>query len=190
MGPKCGDTWDREAGETGWDPVARPEPDGARHGEKTFQQKSTFGLRASRSSRTICGLFFFLNSAYRTDMEKPKDINEYIASIPASHRPALKILRAQMKKLYPKSTEHIGYGRPLIKLDGHPLGGFQSAKNHSSLFVWSGTAFTKIRTLLKDYDTAMGTIRFPHDKPLPLKIVKAILAERAKEIAARWPKKK
>ena len=99
---------------------------------------------------------------------------------------ALKKLRAQIKKLYPKTTEHIAYGVPLFKLDGHPLVAFRAAKKHSSLFVWSGTALGTVKKLLDTYSTSMGTVRFPPDKPLPLKIVKAVAAARAKEIKKRW----
>lgn len=120
---------------------------------------------------------------------KSSDINAYLATVPTTHRPTLKKLRTQIKKLYPKATEHIGYGRPLFKLDGHRLAGFQAAKNHSSIFVWSGTAFKTLGKLLDGYDTAMGTIRFAPDKSLPERIIKAILAARVKEIKARWGSK-
>jgi uncharacterized protein YdhG (YjbR/CyaY superfamily) len=122
-------------------------------------------------------------------LSKPTDINTYLASVPATHRAVLKKLRTQIKKLYPMVTEHIGYGRPLFKLDGHPLAGFQAAKNHSSMFVWSGTAFKTLGKLLDGYDIGMGTIRFAPDKPLPERIVKAVLAARMKEIKARWGSK-
>lgn len=117
---------------------------------------------------------------------KPQSISAYLATVPATHRPVLKKLRAQIKKLYPKATEHIAYGRPLFKVNGHPLAGFQAAKKHSSLFVWSGTAFKTLGNTLDGYDTAMGTIRFAPDKPLPERIITAILAARAAEIKKRW----
>ncbi|MBP9762573.1 DUF1801 domain-containing protein [Patescibacteria group bacterium] len=117
---------------------------------------------------------------------KSQTISAYLATVPITHRAVLKKLREQIKKLYPSATEHIGYGRPLFKLEGHPLAGFQAAKKHSSIFVWSGTALKMLGKLLDGYDTALGTIRFAPDKPLPERIVKAILAARAKEIKARW----
>ncbi len=95
-----------------------------------------------------------------------------------------------MKRLYPNATEHIAYGRPLFKLNGHPLVGFQAAKKHSSLFVWSGTAFTTLGNLLDGYDIGKGTIRFAPNKLLPVRIIKAVLGARAKEIEARWGAKK
>jgi uncharacterized protein YdhG (YjbR/CyaY superfamily) len=122
-------------------------------------------------------------------MARPKTINEYLSSVPATHRPALKKLQAQFKKLYPTATEHIAYGTPLFKLTGHPLGAFKASKNHSSLFVWSGTALKPLAKLLSKYSVGMGTVRFEPDKPLPERIVKAVLASRAKEIEKRWPSK-
>jgi uncharacterized protein YdhG (YjbR/CyaY superfamily) len=120
---------------------------------------------------------------------KHKSINAYLAAVPATHRTALKTLRRQIKKLYPKVTEHISYGMPLFKLDGHPLAGFRAARHHSSMFVWSGTALGTLGNLLHGYDTAQSTIRFAPDKPLPERIIKAVLAARAKEIADRWGRK-
>jgi len=124
-----------------------------------------------------------------TDAKQEKSIDAYLASIPATHRAALKKLCGQIRKLYPKATEHISYGKPLFKLDGHPLAGFRAAKHHSSLFVWSSTALGTLHEMLDGYDTAESTIRFAPDKPLPERIVKAVLGERAKEIKARWGSK-
>lgn len=123
-------------------------------------------------------------------MAKPANAAEYIASVQPAHRAALKALRAQIKKLYPRATEHISYGVPLFKLDGHPLCAMNSTKKHLGFFVWSNTVLPKLGTLLKGYDTGKGTVRFMPEKPLPVKIVKAVLAARAKEIKERWGKEK
>lgn len=120
-------------------------------------------------------------------MTKVTNFNEYAAATPAEHRAALKALRAQVKKLYPKATEHISYRVPLFKHDGHPLCAISSAKTHLGLFVWSGSVLGTLKPLLKGYDTGKGVIRFTPEKPLPLKIIKTVLAARAKEIKERWP---
>ena len=114
--------------------------------------------------------------------QQNKRIDAYLAAVPATHRAALKKLRGQIKKLYPKATEHISYGMPLFKLHGHPLAGFRAAKGHSGLFVWSSTALGTLGDMLDGYDTAVGTVRFAPDKPLPERIIKAVLGARAKEI--------
>ena len=124
-----------------------------------------------------------------TAAKQDKSIDAYLAAVPATHRAALKKLRGQIKKLYPKATEHISYGMPLFKLRGHPLAGFRAAKRHSALFVWSSTALGTLGDMLDGYDTATGTIRFAPDKPLPERIIKAVLGARAKEIKDRWGRK-
>ena len=45
----------------------------------------------------------------------------------------------------------------------------------------SNTALKAFKEELKDYDTSTGTIRFPHDTPLPAKLVKKIVKERIVE---------
>ena len=120
----------------------------------------------------------------------PKNIDAYIATVPMTHRPALMKLRAQIKKWHPLATEHIAYGRPLFKIDGHPLLAFRVTKKHSSVFVWSGTALKALGDLLDGYDTEMGTVRFAPDTPLPERLLKAILRARVKEIQVRWGGKK
>ena len=43
--------------------------------------------------------------------------------------------------------------------------------------------------MLDGYDTAVGTVRFAPDKPLPERIIKAVLSARVKEIKDRWGRK-
>ena len=121
-----------------------------------------------------------------TATKRYKSIDAYLAGVPATHRASLKTLRGQIKKLYPKATEHISYSMPLFKLDGHPLAGFRAAKRHCGLFVWSSTALRTLGDLLDGYDTAIGTVRFAPDEPLPERIIKAVLRARANEIKDRW----
>jgi uncharacterized protein YdhG (YjbR/CyaY superfamily) len=40
-----------------------------------------------------------------------KSIDTYLAFVPETHRAALMKLRKQIKKLCPKATEHISYGK-------------------------------------------------------------------------------
>ena len=122
-------------------------------------------------------------------MARPKTIDDYLSAVPTTHRPALIKLREQIKKLYPHATEHIAYGMPLFKLNGHPLVGLRAAKQHSSLFVWSGTALGTLGKTLDRFDTAQGTVRFAPNKPLLLRVLKAVLGAREKEIQKRWPSK-
>jgi uncharacterized protein YdhG (YjbR/CyaY superfamily) len=115
-----------------------------------------------------------------------KNILTYLEGVPETHRTALEQLYRQIQRLCPQATEHISYGKPLFKLNNHPLVGFYSAKRHLALFAWSDTALGKMGNLLDGYDTAESTIRFHADKPLPEEIVKKLIELRAKEIKERW----
>jgi len=110
------------------------------------------------------------------------DVAGYLATVPDTHRAALETLYHQITTLYPDVTEHIRWSQPLFKLDGQTLCAFKAYKYHSSLGVWSDTAFSRIARVLAGYDIAESTIRFPPDSPLPDDVVAAILNERAKEI--------
>ena len=127
-----------------------------------------------------------VHPAVTTTKPRPESIDSYLATVPDTHRAALKALYEQFKQLYPDATEHISYGKPLFKLEGHPLGGFQAAKHHSALFVWSSTVLGTLGDLLDGYDIGESTVRFDPEKPPPLRVVKAILDARAAEIRARW----
>lgn len=127
---------------------------------------------------------------YEHTMIKAKTLAAFYKALPKTHAPTLKKLRVQIKKLYPSAVEQISYGMPLFKLEGKPLGGFHAAKNHSAIFVWSSTALKPLKKMLANFNTSVGTVRFPPQKPPPLKIVKAVLASREKEIRKKLGKKK
>jgi uncharacterized protein YdhG (YjbR/CyaY superfamily) len=113
---------------------------------------------------------------------KYTDVAGYLATVPDTHRPALETLYRQITTLYPDVTEHIRWSQPLFKVDGQTLCAFKAYKHHSSLGIWSDTAFSRIVDELAGYDIAESTIRFTPDAPLPDDVVAAILNERVKEI--------
>ena len=113
-------------------------------------------------------------------------IDGYLAEVAETHRGALENLRKQIRGFYPEATEHLSYGNPLFKLNGHPLVGFSAHQRHCGFFVWSKTALKTLGDMLDGYDTAESTIRFAPATPLPEGIVKAVLDVRANEIKDRW----
>lgn len=116
-------------------------------------------------------------------MEKvntPKDIDEYLARIPANVRTTLEALRKMIKDAAPKAEEGISYQVPIFKYQGS-LVSFGAAQNHCSFYVMSPATMKAFKDELKGYDTSPGTIRFPHDKPLPAGLVKKLVKARIKE---------
>jgi len=111
----------------------------------------------------------------------PKDVDEYLAGVPAPARGTLNRVRAAIRSAVPPdATEAISYGIPTFKYKG-PLLGFAAFSNHCSLFPMSLSVMKAFKSELTDFDTSKGTIRFPVDKPpsaaLVKKLVKARIAQ-------------
>ncbi len=112
-------------------------------------------------------------------MKTYKDIDSYIKAAPKESRVLLKQIRSVVKKAAPGATEAISYGIPTYKLNGNLVhfGGF---KDHVSFFP-TPSGVNAFKKELSKYHTAKGTIQFPLDKPLPLGLIKKIVAFRVKE---------
>jgi uncharacterized protein YdhG (YjbR/CyaY superfamily) len=112
-------------------------------------------------------------------MKSYKDIDSYIEASSKEARPYLRQLRAIIRKVAPQAQEAISYGVPTYKQSGN-LVHFGAFKDHVSLFPTSSgvTAFKKD---LSKFKIAKGTIQFPLDKPLPVGLIKKIIAFRVKE---------
>jgi uncharacterized protein YdhG (YjbR/CyaY superfamily) len=113
-----------------------------------------------------------------------KDMDGYLAALPADMRAALERLRKQIRAAAPKAIEGISWGMPSFKLSGL-LVGFAAFKNHCSFFPMSVSVMNAHRKELKPYDTSKGTIRFPADRPLPAALVTKIVKARIAENEAR-----
>ncbi len=112
----------------------------------------------------------------------PKDVDEYLASVPEPARSTLNRVRAVIRSVVPaEATEAISYGIPTFKYKGG-LVAFAAFTNHCSLFPMSYAVIKTFKKELKDFTVSKGTIRFPPDEPLPAallkKMVKARLAEK------------
>ena len=114
----------------------------------------------------------------------PHTVDEYIAAQPEPLRPKLEQVRAAIRRAVPEALEGIGYGMPGYKLNGKPLLYFAGFKQHYSLFAASGTFFASLEEELKGYEQRKGTVHFPLEKPVPVKLISRIAKVRAAGIAA------
>jgi uncharacterized protein YdhG (YjbR/CyaY superfamily) len=108
-------------------------------------------------------------------------VDEYLANIPEKERAALKKLRKIIKSIVPDAIEVISYQIAVMKYKGKPLIGFGAGKNHCSFYVMSSRIIPTYKDQLKSYDTSIGTIRFPADKPLSAALVKTLVKARIAE---------
>ncbi len=110
----------------------------------------------------------------------PKTHAEYISQFPLPVRTRLKELRALIRKLAPQVKEKISYGIAAFEWNG-PLVYIAGFKNHVSFFPTS-SGVSAFQSQLKGYKTSRGTIQFPLDQPLPLRLITQIVRYRMKEL--------
>ncbi len=109
----------------------------------------------------------------------PRSIDEYIGAFPEDVRRRLQELRATIRAAAPDAEERISYRMPAFYMAGN-LVYFAAFKDHIGFFpTASGVAAFK-RDLIS-YQTTKGTVRFPLDRPLPLKLVIRIVKFRVAE---------
>lgn len=112
-------------------------------------------------------------------MDKPKDVDSYIANSNENARPVMEELRIIITSTVPVAEECISWNVPIYKYHGI-LAGFSVAKNHVSLGV--DTLQAKDREALeeKGYKTGKKTIQIKFDQKVPTELIQKILKEQAK----------
>lgn len=118
-------------------------------------------------------------AATSTKPDTPSSVDEYILAFPPNVQKALADLRRAVAEAAPGASEAIKYGMPTFVLEGN-LVHFAAFKNHIGFYsVPTGEpAFTED---FAPYKTANGSIQFPLNKPMPLALVRKIVAYRVEE---------
>ena len=107
----------------------------------------------------------------------PKDVEEYVASVPESVRSTFNKLRAAIRSAVPaEATETISYRIPAFK-HKRMLVWFAAFSNHCSLFP-TAAVIEAFKNELKGFSTSKGTIHFPTDKPFPTALIKRVVKAR------------
>ena len=117
----------------------------------------------------------------------PTSIDEYIAACPKDVQTKLEELRATVKAAAPDAEEKISYQIPTFYLKGN-LVHFGAFKDHIGFFPTS-SGIQAFKEELSIYKGAKGTVQFPLDKPLPLKLISKIVKFRVAENLKKAEKK-
>ena len=107
------------------------------------------------------------------------NIDAYIAGFPQDTQKLIAQVRATIIKAAPEAEEIISYQMPAYKYPG-ALVYFAAYKNHIGFYP-TGSGIEAFREELSGFKGAKGSVRFPLDKPLPLKLIAEIVAFRVKE---------
>lgn len=110
-----------------------------------------------------------------------ESIDAYIEAFPPSIQERLQTLRETIAKSAPMATEKISYAMPTFYHFGN-LVHFAAFKNHIGFYPGAG-GVAEFEAELDNYVHAKGSIQFPHNKPLPIGLVKRIVAFRVKQQA-------
>lgn len=108
-----------------------------------------------------------------------KNIEEYIDAFPEDIQGKLEQIRQTIRKAAPEAKEVISYQMPTFRLNGI-LVHFAAFTNHISFFP-TPSAIVEFQEELTTYETSKGTVKFPHVKSIPYKLITEIVEFRVKE---------
>ena len=107
------------------------------------------------------------------------DIGEYLAGVPEPGRATLEEVRRRIRDLVPSATEGISYAVPAFLVDGVPIAGLAAFRHHLSYLPHSGHVLEALGPLVDGYTRTPGSLHFPLDEPLPVDLLRALLAAKA-----------
>ena len=110
----------------------------------------------------------------------PTSIDEYIADFQEDIQSLLIQVRSAIKQAAPDAEESIGYGMPAYKTHGKPLVYFAAFKNHIGFYA-TPTGHSEFAEELSKYKQGKGSVQFPIDQPMPLKLIEQIFEFRVIE---------
>jgi uncharacterized protein YdhG (YjbR/CyaY superfamily) len=120
-------------------------------------------------------------------------VDEYIGTFPKDVQKILEEVRRTIKAAAPDAREKISYQIAAFELNGKNLIHFAGWKNHISMYpIPSGSE--AFNNEVSKYAAGKGTLQFPLDKQLPLrlitKIVKLRIADNLEKADVKSGKKK
>jgi uncharacterized protein YdhG (YjbR/CyaY superfamily) len=115
-------------------------------------------------------------------MEKPKNVESYIAQASKESQSKLKEMRATIRKVVPNAVESISYGMP--GYDKGRIAWFASMKGYIGLYLRPPIIEEHARELAK-YKTTKSAIHFPLEEKLPVVLIEKLIRARLKRNGAK-----
>jgi uncharacterized protein YdhG (YjbR/CyaY superfamily) len=104
-------------------------------------------------------------------------VADYLARVPEPARSALNQMRAAIREVMPEdAAEVISYNIPAFR-HNKVLVWYAAFAHHCSLFP-TAAVIEQFKDELTGYTAAKGTVQFPLDRPLPLVLIKKLVAAR------------
>src|SRR5262245_28902531 len=103
------------------------------------------------------------------------DVDGYLAAQPPSTRRILEKVRAAIRKALPEAEEVISYKIPAYKLNGRVVVYFAGWTEHYAIYPVGEALIAAFEEELAPYELShKGTVRFPLDAPVPVKLIQGI----------------
>ncbi|MEY3172293.1 MAG: hypothetical protein RLZZ436_206 [Planctomycetota bacterium] len=116
-----------------------------------------------------------------------QETDAWISQFPTSTQKLLNQIRITVTRAVPQAEEVIRYGIPTLRLRQNLLH-YAAFENHIGLYP-TPSAMRHFADELKGYVQGKGSVQFPLDQPLPLKLIGEITKFRAAEVAGAEQKK-
>jgi uncharacterized protein YdhG (YjbR/CyaY superfamily) len=115
----------------------------------------------------------------KTSKQKPKTIGEYIAAAAPEARGKLREMRVLVRAAAPGAGETLKYGMPAFCY-ARILVIFGAFKRHIGFYP-TAAAMKEFAAELAKYKGARGSIQFPLDQPLPVGLIRGLVAARVRQ---------
>ncbi len=112
-------------------------------------------------------------------MEKPANIEAYIAQFSPEVQEQLQNLRRIIQNAAPEATERISYGIPTFYMQGN-LVHFAAWKAHIGLYP-APDAIAMFGKQLAGFAISKGAVHLPLNEPLPVRLIEQIVQFRVAE---------
>ena len=126
--------------------------------------------RRMRMTISFLSPFFFLVCLKRMNMN---NIQDYLFSYSPAVRERLEQVRTCIKEIIPDAEEVFSYGVPAFKLKKVVVM-YAAHKEHIGFYPMPET-IEAFKDKLTNYSCAEGTVRFPHNKELPLELIREMV---------------
>lgn len=117
--------------------------------------------------------------------ERPtaSSIDDYIAGFPAGVAAMLQDVRAAISSEAPRATETISYAIPTFDLNGRHLVHFAGYAKHIGFYP-GAEGMVVFSDEFAPYKRATGSVQFPLTQPLPLDLIRRVVAYRVGVVEA------
>ncbi len=117
----------------------------------------------------------------QSEPRRSQAIDDYIAPFPAEVRERMDMIREAIHELVPAASEKISYQMPTFVVNKKNFVHFAGYDHHVGFYP-TPSGISAFSEELSQYKNAKGSVQFPHDRPLPIDLIRRIIVYRRDEM--------